>query len=234
MIEMMNEAELLQARQNKRWEQIETAEKLGISQTYLSLLETGKRKITRKISLRAVKVFGLAPTALPIDCDLNENVAGRNKDLVKDLGTLGYPKFAHLKSDRKKNPLEVLFLALKTEDLESRVAEALPWLVFTYIELDWDYLLRLVKVNDLQNRLGFIVTLARKLAEKVKDKHKADVLREKETQLSKSRLYLEDAFNLKSLTETEKKWLQDNRSKEAKFWRVLSDLEVKHLDYGTS
>lgn len=228
----MNGGELLQARQNKQWEQIETAEKLGVSQSYLSLLETGKRKISKKLSLRAVKVFGLAATALPIEKNLERTVSGRNEEVAKDLATLGYPKFGFLKSNRKKNPLEVLFLALKTENLESRLVEALPWLVFAYYEMDWNSLFKLVKINDLQNRLGFVVCLARKLAEKVKDKQKADYLREKETQLAKSRLYLEDAFNLKSLTETEKKWLKNNRSKEAKFWRVLSDLEIKHLDYG--
>lgn len=225
----MNSGELLQARQNKRWEQMETAERLGVSQSYLSLLETGKRKITKKLSLRAVKVFGLAATALPIEKNLAETASGRNDELAKDLAALGYPKFAHLKMNHKKNPLEVLFLALKTNDLESRLVESLPWLVFTYTELDWENLFKLVKINDLQNRLGFIVCLARKLAEKAKNKQKTVFLKEKENQLAKSRLYLEDVFNLNSQTETEKKWLKNNRSQEAKFWRVLSDLEVKHL-----
>lgn len=228
----MDGAVLLEARQNKRWEQVETAEKLGVSQPYLSLLEAGKRKITGKISRRAVKVFGLAPTALPLEQELEETLPGKNEELAGDLGTLGYPNFAHLGSGRQKNPLEVLVSALKTEDLESRLVEALPWLVFSYPEMDWEELFRSVKLNDLQNRLGFVVCLARQLAEKAEDEHRSQILKEKEDRLAGSRLYREDAFNLRSLTETEKKWLKSHRSKEAKYWRVLSDLEVKHLDYG--
>ena len=228
----MNGGELLQARKNRQWEQQETAEKLGVSQSYLSLLERGKRKISKKLSLHAIKVFQLNPTALPIERNLDEPVYTSNEDLARDLAALGYSQFAYLKSTKKKNPLEVLFLALKSENLESRLVEALPWLVFTYSEMDWGKMFMLAKLNDLQNRLGFVLSVAGKLADKKKDKRKAEFLREKEMRLAKSRLYLEDAFNPKSLTETEKKWLKDNRSKEAKFWRMLSDLEIKHLEYG--
>jgi transcriptional regulator with XRE-family HTH domain len=225
----MNSSQLLQARQNKNWEQIETAEKLGVSQSYLSLLETGKREITKKISHRAVKVFGFSPVALPIERNLDELFSTKNDELAKDLGTLGYPKFAFLKLNLKKNPLEVLFVALKAENLESRLVEALPWLVFTYADLDWEKLFKLSKINDLQNKLGFVICLARRLAEQLKDQQKVVFLREREVELSNSRLFQESAFS-RNLTETEKKWLKNNRSKEAKFWRVLSDLEVKQLD----
>ena len=227
----MNGSQLLQARQSRNWEQLETAEKLGVSQSYLSLLETGKRKITKKLSHHAVKIFGLSVTSLPIEIDLDDLISVKNEELARDLGMLGYPKLAYLKSNRKKNPLEVLFLALKTGNLESRLVEALPWLVFTYPGIDWEKLYKLVKINDLQNRLGFVVCLARKLAVAVKDAQKAEFLQEKELELSNSRLLREDSFSRDWLTETEKKWLDKNRSKEAKFWRVLSDLEVKHLDY---
>lgn len=227
---MMNGSQLLQARQNRNWEQIETAEKLGVSQSYLSLLETGKREITKKISLRAVKLFGFSPTALPIESKFEELVSVKNDELAQDLGTLGYPKFAFLKSKKTKNPLEVLFLALKIENLESRLVEALPWIIFTYSDLDWEKLFKLIKINDLQNKLGFLLCLAREIAERLKDGQKVEFLREREAELAKSRLLQETSFS-RNLTETEKKWLKTNRSADAKFWRVLSDLEVKHLDY---
>ena len=35
-----------------------------------------------------------------------------------------------------------------------------------YHDLDWDWLIREAKVRDAQNRLGFIVTLGRRIAEK--------------------------------------------------------------------
>jgi transcriptional regulator with XRE-family HTH domain len=228
----MNSLQLLRARQNNNWEQIETAEKLGVSQSYLSLLETGKREVTKKISHRAIKVFGFSPVTLPIVQNLDEVVPIKNDELAKDLGTLGYPKFAFLKSNLKKNPLEVLFLALKTDDLESRLVEALPWLIFTYADLDWEKLFKLSKINDLQNKLGFVICLARRVAEQLKDQQKVAFLQEREVELSNSRLFQEAAFS-RNITETEINWLKNNRSKDAKFWRVLSDLEVKHLDYGT-
>jgi transcriptional regulator with XRE-family HTH domain len=230
-LEVMNSSQLLQARQNKHWEQIETAEKLGVSQSYLSLLESGKREITKKISHRAIKIFRLSACALPIEKNLDETIVGKNDELTKDLGTLGYPKFAFLKSNVNKNPLEVLFLSLKTENLESRLVEALPWLVFTFSDLDWETLFKLVKINDLQNKLGFVISLARKSAERLKDRSKMEFLCKKELELSNSRLFQEAVFS-QNLTETEKKWLKNNRSKDAKFWRVLSDLEIKHFDYG--
>lgn len=228
----MNSSQLLQARQNKNWEQIETAEKLGVSQSYLSLMETGKREITKRVSLRAIKVFGFPPTALPIEQNFDELVLIKNDELAKDLGTLGYPKFAFLKANRKKNPLEILFLALKNENLESRLVEALPWLVFTYSDLDWEKLFKLAKINDLQNKLGFVICLARALAESSKNQEKVAFLGEREIELANSRLFQEAAFS-RNITETEINWLKKNRSKDAKFWRVLSDLEIKHLDYGT-
>ncbi len=43
--------------------------------------------------------------------------------------------------------------------------EALVWVAVTYADLDWDWVVRQAKVGDLQNRLGFLVTLARQLAE---------------------------------------------------------------------
>jgi hypothetical protein len=50
--------------------------------------------------------------------------------------------------------------------LEVRVVEALPWLVAEYSDLDWAWLMREAKLGDVQNRLGFLVTLGRQLAEK--------------------------------------------------------------------
>ncbi len=38
-----------------------------------------------------------------------------------------------------------------------RLAEALPWVVLTYPDMDWPWLTREVKLQDAQNRLGFVV-----------------------------------------------------------------------------
>ena len=84
---------------------------------------------------------------------------------------------------------------------------------------------------DLQNRLGFVTSLARKAAERRGDQKKAVALRKKEDFLSRSRLLREDTLCSDSLTEAEKRWIRQNRTPEAEFWNVLSDFKVEHLNY---
>ncbi|MGI8784385.1 MAG: hypothetical protein ACR2L2_12135 [Acidobacteriota bacterium] len=55
---------------------------------------------------------------------------------------------------------------LQTPNLETRLTEALPWVVFHYPDLDCGWLLERVKVDDLQNRLGFVLMLGHKVAER--------------------------------------------------------------------
>ncbi len=81
------------------------------------------------------------------------------------LATLGYPGFAWRRRRQGLNPAELLLRALKTADLDARVVEALVWVALTYANLDWEWLVRQAKLDDLQNRLGFLVTLARQLAD---------------------------------------------------------------------
>jgi transcriptional regulator with XRE-family HTH domain len=227
----MTGQQLLEARKQKYWEQIETAEKLGVSQTYLSLLETGKRPITKKIARKAVKVFGLSAEALPIEIGLDDLHFAKDDVLARDLGSMGYRPFAHIKANKKKNPAEILLSALKSDNLDSRIIEALPWIVFNFPQMDWQIVISAAKINDLQNRLGFIVDLAQQLAKASKDQAKVNTLSEKKIELSRSRLLHEDTLCQGSITKAERTWLKTNRSKEAKFWRLLTDLEIKHLNY---
>lgn len=204
---------------------------MGVSQPYLSLLENGKRKLTRELAEKIAEVLELPPEKLPFETDWKDLPERNNDELAETLATLGYPKFSHLRKGKIRNPVEVLFSALKKENLDSRIAEGLPWLVFTFPKMDWETLVRYAKMFDLQNRLGFVVTLARQLAEKVNDEQKAKYLSEVEKTLENSRLFNEAVLSNKSITEVEKKYLRKNRPKEAKHWRVLSDLSINHLDY---
>lgn len=151
--------------------------------------------------------------------------------LASDLASLGYPGFAYLKPKRGKNPGQVLLSALSSNCLESRFAEALPWLVLNYPNLDWPTLIDAAKAKDLQNKLGFVTCLARKVAERRGQMDTADYLRSKERDLERFRLIVEDTFCNDSLTQAERRWLETNRTDEAKYWRVLSDLSAEHLSY---
>jgi transcriptional regulator with XRE-family HTH domain len=227
----MNGRQLTQSRLQRGLEQQEAAKMLGVSQPYLSLLESGKRKMPRKLAEKVVEAFNLSPEKLPFKTDWENSPEKSNRELAEMLASLGYPKFSHLRKGKIFNPAEVLFFVLKKENLDSRTAEGLPWLVFSFPEMDWERLTKFAKMFDLQNRLGFVVSLARLLAKKVADSEREKFLSEVEKSLEKSRLFQEDVLGNESLTEAEKSYLKTNRPKEAKHWRVLSDLSAEYLDY---
>lgn len=231
---VMNAEQLLNARLNKNWEQIETAEKLKVSQPYLSLLEAGKRPVTGKLARRAVSIFNLPPTVLPFD--ENQKVPQlKTTDvgfLDLQLAALGYPKFSHLKKNKrlkKVNPAVILITALQKNDLDSRTLEALPWLIFNFAEMNWEAIIKVAKLSDAQNRLGFLISLAYEKAGQSKPADKKQFFKELLSNLERSKLYQEDSFKRISLTKTEKSWLKKNRSKEARFWRVLTNLTIDNL-----
>ena len=226
----MNAQQLIRSRINKGLEQQKAAELLGVSQPYLSLLESGKRKLTRKLAEKVVKVYELPPEKLPLAEDWEDLAEMNNDEIAETIASLGYPKFSHLRKAARSNPSQVLFSALRKDDLDSRIAESLPWLVYTFYELDWDRLTKFAKMFDLQNRVGFVVNLARQMAEKVGNDEKIEALLAIEMNLEKSRLFKEDVLSNESITNAERTFLKTNRSRQAKFWRVLSDLSIENLD----
>lgn len=227
----MTGEELRFGRLQKRWTQAEAASRLSVSQPYLSLMEKGTRRVPEKLARKAAAALGLSAATLPVETSW-ENVQPKDANtLATDLASLGYPGFSYLKSGRKKNPGEVLLLALSAKCLETRVAEALPWLLLTYPDLDWQWLIRAAKVRDLQNKLGLVTSVARRVAEKRGEDTKAELFRTQEKALERSRLFLEDTLCNDSLTQAERRWLETNRPDEAKYWRVLTDLSPEHLSH---
>lgn len=225
----MNGKVILKERISRNWEQFETAGKLNVSQSYLSLLEAGKRPVTGKIARRAVSLFNLPPTALPLE---NTKVLEDSKfdnHLSLHLAGLGYPKFSHLRKSKKVNPAVILMTALRIQNIQSRTLEALPWLIYQFSEMDWSKVINAAKLADAQNRLGFLLSLAHQKAKKQKDADKQNLFNNLLSDLEQSKLHQEDSFQRNNLTETEKKWLRKNRPENAKFWRVLSNLSIEHL-----
>ncbi len=227
-------AQLRNARQLKGWNQGQAAHRLGVSQAYLSLLEKGRRRIPERLSVRAVRVFELSEVWFPLNRD-QYHPANLNEDaLAEELAALGYTGLTHLGSKRKKkNPAEVLLSALGKGNLDSRLVEALPWVVLKYPDMDWDWLILAAKVNDLQNRLGYVLSVGRRLAELQGEEEKAVELGKVESSLERSRLVQEDTLCHDSMTEVEKKWLRKNRPAEAKHWRILTDLTPEQYDYAS-
>jgi len=177
--------DLKAGRTAKGLKQTQAAARLGVSQPYLAMLESGARRLTPKLARRAMKVYGLPPTMLP-HSQLPPRPRVDPDTLANDLAALGYPGFAHRRSPKQKpqNPGDVLLVALAQHDLEARLVEALPWLVLKYWNLDREWLVREAKLRNLQNRLGFVVHLARNLAERTQDEPKSQALNALEAELA--------------------------------------------------
>lgn len=204
------------------------ARRLGVTQAYVSMLERGRRPLTPALRDRVASVYGLGAAALAVTDDRSPM---RSDEVAKSLAALGYAPLAYLRSRRRLNPAEVLLRALSHPDLESRVAEGLPWVLVRYPELDWGWLVREAKLADVQNRLGFVVTLARQLAERGRDAALAALLTQPEAELERSRLAREDTFCRASMTQAERRWLRTARSPEAAHWNLLTGLRTEHLRY---
>jgi transcriptional regulator with XRE-family HTH domain len=223
--------DLRSGREQKGWMQEQAALKLGVSQPYLSLLEKGTRRIPDRLARKATTLYGLSAAKLPVEASGHSVQAKHDDELASDLASLGYPGLAYLKSRRRRNPAEVVLTALMAENLDARLAEALPWVLLKHPDLDWHWLARAAKINDLQNKLGFVTNVARRLAEKLGQDDTASLLREQESNLERSRLVREDTLCHDSLTQSERRWLRSNRSDEAKHWNLLTDLSPEHLSH---
>ena len=228
----MTGKELRKARNGKGKTQSDVARSLGVSQGYVSLLESGARIVPARLARRFVKLFELAPTALPVE-GTSDCFAGRNaQTLAQELAALGYPGFSYLRSRKQRNPAEVLVSALCQKDLESRLAEALPWVLLHYPELDQRWLVEQTRVHNLQNRLGFVVALARELAtRKERQDGRLQALAELEAVLEESRLAREDTFCQESLSEAERRWLRGVRPPAAQRWNLLTDWTPESVRY---
>lgn len=226
----MRAHEFRSARLAKGWTQRQAATRLGVTQAYLNYLEHGKRRLTPELVRRAASVYGLSPTALPV-ASAFAPVETSDQHLAEGLSRLGYPGFSYLRSHTaKKHPNEFLLTALSQKSLDARVAEALPWVVANSAELN-SWLLENARKFNLQNRLGFVVSLARLAADKLNASSKMEELERFETLLDDSRLAREDYFYRPPRTETEMEWLRTHRTDEAVHWNLLSDMKPEHVPH---
>jgi transcriptional regulator with XRE-family HTH domain len=225
----MTGAELKNARKASSWTQTQAAARLGVTQAYLSMVERGERAVSSELASRTVEVFEVPATALPLT-EYQTHVRG-DGFFQTMLGTLGYPGFAYMRGAARQNPTELLMEALDSDDLDSRVTEALAWLPLAYPHLNWDWLTANAKLRDRQNRLGFVVELARQAAERDGSSRLEEELAARIAKLEPSRLAKEDTLCRESMTRAERAWLREHRPKLAERWNLLTDLTVEQLDH---
>jgi len=223
--------ELESYRRARKWTQARAAEALGVSQTYLSLLENGRRQVSKNLQNRMVRVFGLSPTEVPTAISLSDARRVSDDQLASELAALGYGGFSHLKRSQRKNPVDVLLAALNSDRRDRRLVEALPWVVLEYPELDWGKLIPAARAMNLQNRLGFVTNVARRIAEHRHDLRTASQLKKCEAELERSLLVREDTLCNETMTNAERKWLKAQRPRAAKDWRLLTDLSPANVNY---
>lgn len=220
---------LRQARTALGMSQVEAAARLGVSQALLSLMEKGKRSVTRAVARKAVAVLHASPTQLPLYPETRHS----DDQLAADLGALGYPGYRYL-AGKPRNPAEVLFDALDRPDLDARLVEALPWLPFEYPDMDWEWLITQTKLRNRQNRLGFVVALSIRLARLRAKREAARRLREVLKTLEDGRLAMTDTLCQESWPPSQRKFAHRQRSSLAAHWKLDTRLTEENLAYAAA
>ena len=205
------------------------ADRLGVSQAYLALLERGRRPLTAALGSKVAKLYELGAVALPLTAE--DPGKWDSSSLAAGLASLRYPGFRQLSGAPIRNPATILLGAIVSSHVEVRVLEALPWLAVEYHGLNWEWLVRESKLRDVQNRLGFVVTLAEQVAERRGDGAVAAHLHEIGQILERARLVREDTLCQESLSDAERRWLRQRRPIEAEHWNLLTDVKVEGLPY---
>lgn len=222
----MSLPQLRAARRKARLSQEAAAARLGVSQPYYSQLEGGSRALPAELASQVVKKLGASACVLPLS---NLTATWREvspERLTSALAALGYPPFAHLRKTAKMlNPAHVVVGALAHSDLDVRLVEALPWLLAKFVDLDAGWLVAQCRLLNLQNRLGYLVTLAD--AGSVATPHLAPLL----VQLESSRLASERTLCRESMPPAERTWVRKNRPAAAEHWGLLTTLTREQLPY---
>jgi transcriptional regulator with XRE-family HTH domain len=226
----MTSTELRNGRRSAGLTQVQAAQLLGVSQSYLSQLERGQRHATDQFTLKAVDVYKLPPTGLPLTNPSPEEVS--LDELQEELAAVGYPGFAYTHTKRKANPAKVVLDTLVKNDVDVRFVEALPWVLETYPNLNWGWLRNNVKLRNVQNRLGYVVHLAKEVASVDPGrKHVVKTLNEWEEDLEDARLAKEGTLCRDSMSDSERDWLRHHRPKVAEHWSLLTTLTPEQLSY---
>jgi len=110
-------------------------------------------------------------------------------------------------------------------DLDVRLVEAFPWVLAKFGDLDVEWLAAQWRLLNLQNRLGYLATLADE--GEARTPHWARML----TELEASRLAGEDTLCRDSMAKAERDWVRKNRTAAAEHWGLLTTLRREQLPY---
>jgi transcriptional regulator with XRE-family HTH domain len=230
---MMKATQLKESRLATGLTQAQLAKKLGKSQGYVSLVERGLRSPSMSLAERLAKVLDLPPTARPLRVGKRHLGRFGTNRAAKSLAALGYSGFAYMGESRAPtNPTTVLLKTLASKRVDARLVEAMPWLLLRFSDFDRQQTVELAYRHGLQNRLGFVVALAKSVAERHAEyAHRLPELNKLLSSLEPLRLAREDDLGQPLRSERLREWIRDNRSEAAIHWNVLTDLGTEHLSY---
>src|SRR5258706_4531194 len=105
---------LRDARNRREWTETQAAQRLGMSQSYLAMLETGQRRVTPSLARKFKPVYGLSPSALPSPDLFRPRMDVSGEEFARMVSALGDPGFAYMRPrTRVRMPAECLLAALK-------------------------------------------------------------------------------------------------------------------------
>lgn len=217
------------------WSQARLAEALGVSQAYVSQLETGARKVSKKLAAKLLelpKLQHLPATVFPEQLD---PIDPFDRDIAADLIALGYDGPMAAEGHVPKNPAAVIIAILKRAHVIPWVTAAIPWLLVHFPEMNTKWLVDQARLHNLQNRLGFLTELAYEIAEthfarNLFDEAHLVRLEAMRGELEKSRLVHEDTL-ARELTPAEREFFREHRSETARHWNLLTGLTREQLPY---
>lgn len=227
--------EILLYRNQLLWSQARLAEALGVTQAYVSQLENGARKVSKKLAARLAalpRLEHLPATVFPEDLTHLDHY---DRDLAGDLGALGYPGFAAPEGHQPKNPAAVIVAILKRRQVAPAVMAAIPWVLLQFPQINTVWLVEQARLNNLQNRLGFLTDLAYDFAASWTAAGRFDEaylirLEAMRGKLEESRLAREDTL-ARPLTQAERQFFEEHRSETARHWNLLTGLTKEHLPH---
>ena len=216
-------------RKGRKLSQGALAKALGVTQAYVSQLESGSRPISRSLAERLGSLPDLPPSVFPAE---HAALDDRDADLAADAGALGYPTFAAYAGLRPRNPAAVIVSILARDQVAPGVMAAVPWLLLSHPGFDAAWLVGQVRLRNLQNRLGFLTDLALELANAsfAIDEAHADTLHALRAKLEESRLANEGTL-ARVLTPPERQFFEEHRSATARHWRMLTGMTTAQLSY---
>ena len=162
-----------------------------------------------ELARKLCETLRLPATSLPLDVDRNRVRRTRAEWVVQQLAKLAYPGYAYLsRPGPQTNPAEVLLRTLALKRVEPRLLEAMPWLLLNFGRLDHRVLVDKARELGVQNRLGFVVALARQVARRSPTHaHRLAELESLESALETHRLANEDRLGQSFRTEKLRAWV---------------------------